>query len=83
MRHWRPDTSAAVPREQQRRRKRDWTSLEAYAPPRARPRHHGEMRTGARVGLIVIALACAAAALGAAMVLGGPDDPIDELAVDP
>lgn len=82
MKHWRPDTSAAVPLEQERRRKHDWTSLAAYAPPRARPQHHGEMRTGARVGLIFIALACAAAALGAAAVLAGPD-PIDQLAVDP
>ena len=84
MKHWRPDESAAVPLDAypQRRRTRDWTSLESYAPPRARPQHRREAKLGGWIGLAVIALLCAVAGASAVALLAGPD-PIDELAVDP
>lgn len=83
MKHWRPDETAAVPLDLPGRpRKRDWTSLDGYAPPRARPQHRREAKLGGWIGLALIALLCAVAALGALAVLAGPS-PIDELAVDP
>ena len=84
MKHWRPDPTDAVPLEEQsiRRRKRDWTNVDSYAPPRARPQHRGEEHVGGWIGLVLIGALCAVIAIGAATVLAGPS-PIDQLAIDP
>lgn len=84
MKHWRPDDAAAVPLDayHQRPRKRDWTSVADYAPPRARPQHRREAKLGGWIGLALVALLCAVLAAGALAVLAGPD-PIDRLAVEP
>ncbi|MEO6432743.1 MAG: hypothetical protein ABIO29_02040 [Sphingomicrobium sp.] len=87
MKHWRPDMSAAVPLEPvadacggERQRKRDWTSVAGYAPPRARPQHRREAALGGWIGVAVVALLCGVLALGAVAVTAGPD-PIDRLAI--
>lgn len=84
MKHWHPDSSAAVPLDAypQRRRKREWITLEGYVPPRARPRLPGEARLGGWIGLILIVLLSALVVAGAIALLA-PPHPIDQLAVDP
>lgn len=71
MKHWRPETRAVPLDQAKRRRRRDWTGLDAYAPPRPRPRAH-EVRSAGCVGLAVVAAACLALGVGAHVLLSQP-----------
>lgn len=84
MKHWRPEFDAARPLDAgpQRRRKRDWTSVDFYAPPRARPQHHGEAQLGGAVGLALMIGFCLMAAASAIALLALPN-PIDDMAIEP
>ena len=79
MKHWRPDTRAVPLHQDKRRRRRDWTSLEGYVPPRPRPQAH-EVRAASRVGLALVAAACLMAVIGAYAVLA-PLKPVDRAAL--
>lgn len=78
MKHWRPDTRAVPLHPDKRRRRRDWTSLGDYAPPRPRPQAH-EMRAASRVGLALVAAVCIVVGIGAYFVLA-PPMPVDRAA---
>ena len=72
-RHWKPPSEQIV----RIRPAGDWTRVQGYR------RAHRSMPDGAKVGLVLVAAACAGIAIGAYQVLG-PRHPIaDEVAVKP
>lgn len=74
MKHWRPelDTTPRAPGELPRRRRRDWSSVLSYVPPRPRPQAAHEHRPAMMVGLALVAAICIVVGIGAYTLLAPP-----------